>query len=450
MRKIASSDLRTRIFLAEADAVVLVVAGLAAAWFRFGSAGFDLEIEKILQHPGFVVYAILAQLGLATTFDLYRPSSWRTADYVLARTAALAVSLGVALVVGVYLVEPWRFGRGLLALTLAFALPAEALLRIAWLKYAARPIARRAVIFGNGPIVGALREELARRPNPPFVVTRHLPAPEDNSGEQLDEIDLATTDLIIVAQLADGDPTIDRLAALNFRGITVVDAAGAYAALTGRIPIRQVDARWFIATGDFSAIATSPFHHFQRFFDLLAASALLILTGPVLALAAFAVLVTDGRPVIYRQKRVGRYRKPFELLKLRTMKNCADERGPAFAEANDDRVTRIGRVLRRWRIDELPQLVNVFSGEMSLVGPRPERPEVAARFEKEIPFYAYRYSVRPGLTGWAQIHLPYCARVEDHMEKLEFDLYAVRHHGPAMYAIVLLRTLGAIVFQKGR
>lgn len=450
MQKIAVRELRTRILLAESDALVLLVAGVAAAWIRFGSVGFDLELDQILRHPGFIIYAVLVQFGLASTFDLYRPASWRTPDYILARMAALAVTMALALVLGVYLVEPWRFGRGLLAITLSFSLPAQVLIRALWLKTAARPMSREAIVIGDGPIVGALRRELGDRPNPPFKIGRHLPAPTNNSVDPLKDIDMMATDLIIVAQLTDGDPTIDRLAALNFHGTTVVDAAGAYASLTGRIPIRQVDSRWFIATGDFSSIAASPFHYLQRFFDLLVATTLLVLTAPILLIAALLVLIGDGVPVIYRQERLGLYGQPFELLKLRTMKKGSDEKGPTFAQANDSRISTLGRLLRRWRIDELPQLFNVLRGEMSLVGPRPERPDVAARFEKKIPFYAYRYSVRPGLTGWAQVHLPYCARTEDHMTKLEFDLYAVRHHGPAMYAIVLLRTLGAIVFQKGR
>ncbi len=450
MRKIAVRELRTRIVLAESDALVLLLAGVAAAWIRFGSVGFDLEIDQLLRHPGFIIYAVLVQLGLASTFDLYRPASWRTPDYILARMAALAVTMAVALVLGVYLVEPWRFGRGLLAITLSFSLPAQVLIRALWLKTAARPIAREAIVIGDGPIVGALRKELGSRPNPPFKIDRHLPAPTRNGVDPLQGIDTTATDLIIVAHLTDGDPTIDRLAALNFHGTTVVDAAGAYASLTGRIPIRQVDSRWFIATGDFSSIATSPFHYLQRFLDLLIATILSVLTAPILLIAAILVLLGDGGPVIYRQERLGLFGQPFELLKLRTMKKGSDEKGPTFAQTNDSRISTIGRLLRRWRIDELPQLFNILRGEMSLVGPRPERPDVAARFERKIPFYAYRYSVRPGLTGWAQIHLPYCARTEDHMTKLEFDLYAVRHHGPAMYAIVLVRTLGAIVFQKGR
>jgi len=450
MQKIAIRELRTRFLLAEADAMILLIAGVMAAWIRFGSVGFDAELNQLLQHPGFILYAVLIQFGLATTFDLYRPSSWRTPDYVLARTTALAITMAIALVLGVYLVEPWRFGRGLLGITLAISLPSQVLLRSIWLKRAARPHARNAIVIGDGPIVGALRKELKNRPNPPFQIARHLPAPTNGKADPLAGIDERDIDLIIVAQLADGDPTIDRLAALNFHGTTVVDAAGAYSALTGRIPVHQVDSRWFIATGDFSSIATSPFHYLQRFFDLITATAMLVLTAPILVIAGLAVLVTDGLPIIYRQERLGQYGRPFELFKLRSMRKNSGRKGPTFAEENDARVFPVGRWLRRWRIDELPQLLNVLRGEMSLVGPRPERPEVAARFEKKIPFYAFRYCVRPGLTGWAQIHLPYCARTEDHMIKLEFDLYAVRHHGSSMYAIVLLRTLGALVFRPGR
>ncbi len=428
-----------------ADALMLLATGLAATWIRFGSEAFSPELAKILHHPGFVAYAVLVQLGLAVTFNLYRPENWRTRDYVLARMAALGVSLAVALAVGTYLVLPWRFGRGLLALTLLLSLPLQTLVRFLWLALSSRPPSRRAVVIGDGPIVGALEEVLAERPSPPFRIVRHLPAPGSPDAPRITIDDLAESDLIIVAQLAH-DATVDKLAELNFGGTQVVDAAGAYAALTGRIPVKQVDSRWFIATGDFSSLATSPFHHVQRFFDVVAATALLVLSSPVLVLAGIAILITEGRPVFFKQVRVGRYRKPFVLVKLRTMKRGSDNNGPQFAARKDERVLRVGRLLRRWRIDELPQLVNVLRGEMSQVGPRPERPDVAERLEREIPFYAFRYSVRPGLTGWAQVHFPYCAEPEEHVVKLEYDLYSLRHHGPALYVIVLVRTLGALIF----
>ncbi len=431
--------------LATADALALTVAGLVAAWIRFGGEGFQPELAKILDHPGFIAYAILVQLGLAVTYNLYRPENWRTRDYVLARVVALGVSLAIALAMGTYLVLSWRFGRGLLALTLLISLPIQALARFVWLTISALPPPRAAVVIGGGPIVEALRAVLAERPSPPFRIARHLASPDKPETVEVTVGDLSEADLVIVAQLAD-DPTVDRLAELNFRGTQVIDAAGAYAALTGRIPVRQVDSRWFIATGDFSSLATSPFHYVQRFFDVMAATVLLVLSSPALLLAGLTILITEGRPVLFKQVRVGRYRRPFTLYKLRTMRRGADDDGPQFAGHKDERVLRAGRFLRRWRIDELPQLVNVLRGEMSLVGPRPERPDIAERLEREIPFYAFRYSVRPGLTGWAQVHFPYCAEPEEHLVKLEYDLYSLRHHGPALYAIVLVRTLGALIF----
>jgi lipopolysaccharide/colanic/teichoic acid biosynthesis glycosyltransferase len=180
--------------------------------------------------------------------------------------------------------------------------------------------------------------------------------------------------------------------------------------------------------------------------DVTVATLLLLVTSPLLAAAAIGTLVSNGTPVLYRQQRLGQFGRLFTLYKLRTMRRSAEDSGPRFSNADDDRVFPLGRVLRRWRIDELPQLFNVLRGEMSLVGPRPERPELAAQLEREIPFYAFRYSVRPGLTGWAQVQFPYCSEPEEHLVKLEFDLYSLRHHGPALYAIVLLRTLGALVF----
>ena len=199
MQKTAIRELRTRILLAGSDALILIAAGLIAAWVRFGATGFDSELSQLLRHPGFILYAVSVQFALATTFDLYRPSSWRTPDYLLARSAAMAITMAISLVLGVYLVEPWRFGRGLLALTLLISVPLQVLLRFLWLRIAARPQARTAILIGDGPIIGALRRELEDRPNPPFQIARHLPAPVNGAKDPLDGIDLHGTDLIIVA-----------------------------------------------------------------------------------------------------------------------------------------------------------------------------------------------------------------------------------------------------------
>ncbi len=435
--------------LALLDALSMLGGGLIAAWIRFLPEFLGQELSILGGHPGFIAYAVGAQWALATTFDLYRPQVWRGRDELLVRMAALAVTLPITLTLGVYLVPGWQFGRGLLLLTLSTALPLQAVGRLGWLAWGAHPAERQAVLVGDGPIVTSLLAEIRNRPWAPFRITRHIAASALEVNPEEVQAAFSKADLLIVATLADAEAT-EPVTAHNFRGTPVIDAAGAYAELTGRIPVQQVDSRWFIATGDFSNLATSPFHHLQRAMDVVVALGLLVLTSPIILLSALFVGLAGGAPVIFCQTRLGRFRTPFTLLKLRTMANSAEENGPEFAGPKDERILPFATFLRRWRIDELPQLVNVLKGEMSLVGPRPERPEITKDLEGKIPFFGYRYSVRPGLTGWAQVNHPYCADLDDHRIKLEYDLYSLRHHGPMLYLLVLVRTMGALVFSPGR
>lgn len=435
--------------LALMDALSILGGGLTAAWIRFLPQFLGQELAVLISHPGFIAYAIGAQWALATTFDLYRPQVWRGRDELLVRMTAQAVTLPVALTLGVYLIPGWQFGRGLLMLTLTTALALQVIGRLGWLAWGRHPPERRAVLVGDGPIVTSLLAELHHRPWAPFRISQHISALALEEDPETVQASLSSADLLIVATLSNGNAS-ERITALNFRGTPVIDAAGAFAELTGRIPVLQVDSRWFIATGDFSNLATSPFHHLQRAMDVVVALGLLVLASPIILLSALVVGLTGGTPVMYRQTRLGRFRTPFTLFKLRTMDTMAEENGPEFAEHKDQRVLPFAAFLRRWRIDELPQLVNVLKGDMSLVGPRPERPEITEDLEGEIPFFGYRYSVRPGLTGWAQVNHPYCANLDDHRVKLEYDLYSLRHHGPMLYLLVLVRTMGALVFSPGR
>jgi len=435
--------------LALLDALSMLGGGLIAAWIRFLPEFLSQELTNLGDHPGFLAYAIGAQWALATTFDLYRPQVWRGRDELLVRMASLAVTLPITLTLGVYLVPGWQFGRGLLVLTLSIALPLQVIGRLFWLAWGAHPAGRQAVLIGDGPIVTSLLAELRNRPWAPFQISRHIAASALDENPEEVHASLSKADLLIVATLTNPDAT-EPITAHNFRGTPVIDAAGAFAELTGRIPVQQVDSRWFIATGDFSNLATSPFHHLQRAMDIVVALGLLIMSSPIILLSALFVGLSGGTPIIFRQTRLGRFRTEFTLLKLRTMANSAEENGPEFAGAKDERILPFATFLRRWRIDELPQLVNVLKGDMSLVGPRPERPEITKDLEGKIPFFGYRYSVRPGLTGWAQVNHPYCADVDDHRIKLEYDLYSLRHHGPMLYLLVLIRTMGALVFSPGR
>ena len=188
----------------------------------------------------------------------------------------------------------------------------------------------------------------------------------------------------------------------------------------------------------------------KRLSDIIVGLALLSLTLPLMALTMLAIKIDSPGPVFYRQQRVGQFDKPFTLLKFRSMTANAEAGGnPVWAQRNDPRVTRVGRFIRATRIDELPQLVNVLVGEMSLVGPRPERPHFVEQLSQAIPFYRQRSYVKPGVTGWAQINFPYGASVEDAREKLAYDLYYIKNRSILLDAAVLVSTVRVVLFGEG-
>jgi exopolysaccharide biosynthesis polyprenyl glycosylphosphotransferase len=188
----------------------------------------------------------------------------------------------------------------------------------------------------------------------------------------------------------------------------------------------------------------------KRLFDLVASGVVLLICLPVLLVAALAVYLESGSPILYRQERVGRGGRVFTLYKLRSMRHDAERIGlPEWAVARDARITRVGRILRRYRLDELPQILNVFKGEMSFVGPRPERPAFVDQLTKQIPYYALRHGVKPGITGWAQVRYAYGASVDDAVEKLQYDLYYVKNHSLFMDIMILLATVEVVLWGKG-
>ena len=188
----------------------------------------------------------------------------------------------------------------------------------------------------------------------------------------------------------------------------------------------------------------------KRSFDIVSSLSLLLFTLPLLLLAALLIVIESPGPVLYRQQRVGLGGRPFVLLKLRSMRADAEKDGaPRWAQAGDHRVTRVGRFIRRARIDELPQLWNVLLGDMSFVGPRPERPVLVDDFCQQIPFYSERHCVKPGITGWAQTNYPYGASLEDARNKLSYDLYYAKNHGLFLDLIILLQTIRVILWADG-
>ena len=236
---------------------------------------------------------------------------------------------------------------------------------------------------------------------------------------------------------------------LRMRGLRVVDAIDYYEQLAGKIWIDAADSEWFIYSDGFDARNGSGW--LKRGMDVALALMLLAFTAPLLAAIAVAIKLTSRGPVFFRQTRVGLYGEHFEVYKFRSMRLDAEfETGPTWAREKDDRVTPIGRMLRNFRLDEIPQALNVLRGQMSFVGPRPERPFFADRLAKEIPFYHLRHYVKPGITGWAQVMYPYGASVDDAWQKLQYDLYYAKHCSIWRDLEILLKTVKVVLFSKGR
>jgi exopolysaccharide biosynthesis polyprenyl glycosylphosphotransferase len=221
-----------------------------------------------------------------------------------------------------------------------------------------------------------------------------------------------------------------------------------YEEYTGKIAVENLRPSWLIFSDGFRKPAVTM--AIKRGVDAAASAIGLLVGGPLMLLVAAAVKLTSAGPVLYHQRRVGLQGKTFMVHKFRSMRVDAEARtGAVWAAANDSRVTQLGRFLRRTRLDELPQLWNVLVGEMSLVGPRPERPEFVAKLTEAIPFYGLRHNVRPGLTGWAQVRYTYGASVEDALEKLQYDLFYIKHLSLAFDLFVTFSTVKIVVLRRG-
>ncbi len=231
-------------------------------------------------------------------------------------------------------------------------------------------------------------------------------------------------------------------------GVQVTDLSSFFERFHGQVRIESLRASWLIYGEGFRQGLLR--NAVKRAFDLLACLALSVIAIPVMAITALAILIESGGPVFYRQERVGQGGRVFDVIKFRSMRNDAEADGkPRWAAAVDARITRVGRVIRRTRIDELPQIFNVLAGDMSFVGPRPERPFFVNMLCEQVPFYNARHSVKPGITGWAQVRYQYGASVDDAIEKLQYDLYYVKNHTLFLDLVVLLRTVRVVLSGEG-
>lgn len=244
--------------------------------------------------------------------------------------------------------------------------------------------------------------------------------------------------------------TANKLLDLRLEGLTVIHICDFYEVMWNTIPARFLDTSWFLLTEGFSLIKNPIDMRFKRFVDVVLSLLLLSVLWPVMLLTALAVRLESSGGAIYKQQRVGRWGRNFQIYKFRSMVSDAEKIGAQWATENDNRITKVGKVIRATRLDELPQLWNVLKGDMSFIGPRPEREVFNQEIEKFVPFYSTRNYIRPGLTGWAQVLYRYGASIEDSKQKFQYDLYYIKNHSVALDLSIILKTISVVLLGKGR
>jgi sugar transferase (PEP-CTERM system associated) len=244
-----------------------------------------------------------------------------------------------------------------------------------------------------------------------------------------------------------GTMPVRQLLRLKFAGVKVDDAHTVYERMTGRIPLERLSPSWLILSEGFRKSTLLVL--LKRAVDIVLSLVLLVLSIPLFAATAVAIWLESGSPILFRQERTGLNERTFMILKFRSMTQDAEKGGPQWAASADHRITRVGRWIRKYRIDELPQVINVLRGEMSIVGPRPERPEFVSMLEEQVPFYGLRHTLRPGITGWAQVKYQYGASVEETRTKLEHDLFYIKHLSIMLDFAVIFETIKVMLSGRG-
>jgi len=390
-----------------------------------------------------------------------RAQDWSVVESTL--RAALALVLALLLTYQIFQVLPVGFGDLDTIRTSAMLVIAALILRRVVMGYWATKsrAGSRVLIFGSGPAAQMVGTTL-RAADPLATVVGYFPGPNEKQtavpeAERLTAHESLTqtahrlgVDEIIVAltERRSGSMPLRELLDCKLSGVQVFDITTYFERMLGQIRIDFVNAGWLIFGDGFN----QGFYRtaVKRVFDILCSSVLIVLAAPVMLLTAIAIKLESKGPVFYRQERVGYNSKPFLVTKFRSMRTDAEQDGkPRWATANDSRVTRVGNIIRLIRVDELPQLFNVLTGDMSLVGPRPERPFFVEQLTNEIPYYAVRHSIKPGVTGWAQVRYQYGSTVEDSQEKLQYDLYYVKNHSLFLDCVILIETVGVVLTGKG-
>jgi sugar transferase (PEP-CTERM system associated) len=465
MLKIGGQKVPTSLLLLVMMDCGLIALGLILATFiRFSAEHYGASLaylESWRTFSRFLLVLFVCEVSLYF-HDLYDFRLMTTRNEILVR---LLQSFGVAclaLSVCYYVAPDLGFGRGIAALAAPLIIALTLGWRLVWARNARKTGASgRLLIMGTGPTGISLARDILSRPELKLKVIGFLDEKGENIGKSLVNPGIigAAQDVqaIVQQEKADhvvislmerrGTMPVRQLLHLKFAGVHVEDAHSFYERMAGRIILERLSPSWLILSDGFRKSAMLVWA--KRVVDVIVSTIALILCLPLFAVVSAAIWLESGSPIVFVQERTGLRGRSFRILKFRSMYNNAEEKGPQWAAESDSRITRVGRWIRKYRIDELPQFWNVLRGEMSIVGPRPERPEFVSMLEEEIPFYGLRHSVRPGITGWAQVKYQYGASVEETKTKLEHDLFYIKHLSIILDFVVLFETAKVMLSGRG-
>lgn len=395
-------------------------------------------------------------------FNLYDLRPIESTQVLLGRLLSAVGTASLVLAALAAICRPIRMQTGVMEVVF-FCMILVTLLGRLSLEWANRSFTagERVLIVGSGNISINLSREIRLRSDLPMKILGVVSEPESSGVipdlTQLGALeDLAAIieqqrpDRIVIALREYKHLPMELLLRVRTQGVRIEEAATLYAKLTGRIPVESILPSTLIFADGFSR-QSAPLRLLARACSVAGAILGLLFCGPLMLLTALLIKLESPGPVFYRQERVGEDAKPFQILKFRSMRVDAEKHsGPQWAMQNDPRITRVGSVIRKLRIDEMPQFVNILDGDMSFVGPRPERPFFVQQLKEEIPYYDLRHSVRPGITGWAQVSYPYGATVEDAKQKLGFDLFYAKNTSIAFDLAILFQTVKIVLLGRGR
>jgi sugar transferase (PEP-CTERM system associated) len=452
---------QTLLWIGADVAAILLALSLAIA-IRFLHWG---AIVLYFRQPGalyrFVVPLLASEVALYYN-DLYNPQAVRRLAEMVARLFQSVGTVCLVLALLYYTDPDHSLGRGIAVLSapiiFVFLLGWRIILGHTKIQLG-EP--RRVLLVGTGAHGIALVREILSRPELNMNVVGFLDERGENIGKSLVNPGIigAVADLQQIAKreradrvilsLAErrGNTPVRELLDLKFAGIGVEDVHSVWEEISGRIHLHQLSPSWLILSDGFrkSRLLLAA----KRTIDFLVALVGLVLVSPIMIITAIAIWVETGSPVLFRQERTGMWGRPFQILKFRSMKHDAESGGAQWAAEGDDRVTYVGRTIRKLRFDEFPQFINVLRGEMSLVGPRPERPVFCELLEREVPLYGQRHSVRPGITGWAQVKYQYGGSVEESRTKLEYDLFYIKHMSMLLDLAITFETIKVLFTGRG-